>query len=92
MKAALEPGEQAATCLTRDLQKRQMTTTSSHVGALASAATAANQRNAIWAVGGGLVLTRIVLLAHWTSDVVAGLADGAALGRLLRCVTGFERR
>ena len=39
MKAAL-PGEQAATCFTRDLQKRQMTTTSSHVGALASAATA----------------------------------------------------
>jgi len=40
MKAALEPGEQGATCFTRDLQKRQMTTTSSHVGALASAATA----------------------------------------------------
>ena len=53
---------------------------------------AANQRNAIWAVGGGLVLTRIVLLAHWTSDVVAGLAVGAALERFLRCVTGFERR
>ena len=65
-----------------------------HVGALASAATALPpaQRNAIWAVGGGLVLTRIVLLAHWTSDVVAGLAVGAALERLLRCVTGFERR
>ena len=30
--------------------------------------------------------------AHWTSDVVAGLAAGAALERLLRCVTGFERR
>src|SRR6185369_510445 len=42
----------------------------------------ANQRNTIWAVGGGLVLTRIVLLAHWTSDVVAGLAVGAALERL----------
>ena len=94
MKAALEPGEQGATCFTRDLQKRQMTTTSSHVGALASAATALPpaQRNAIWAVGGGLVLTRIVLLAHWKSDVVAGLAVGAALERLLRCVTGFERR
>ena len=56
-----------------------------HVGALASAATALPpaQRNTIWAVGGGLVLTRIVLLAHWTSDVVAGLAVGAALERLL---------
>ena len=65
-----------------------------HVGALASAASALPpaQRNAIWAVGGGLVLTRIVLLAHWTSDVVVGLAVGAALERLLRCVTGFERR
>jgi membrane-associated phospholipid phosphatase len=65
-----------------------------HIGALASAATALPpaQRNAVWAVGSGLVLTRIVLLAHWTSDVVAGLAVGAALERLLRFVTGFERR
>jgi membrane-associated phospholipid phosphatase len=65
-----------------------------HIGALASAATVLPpaQRNAVWAVGGGLVLTRIVLLAHWTSDVVAGLAVGAAVERLLRFVTGFGRR
>jgi hypothetical protein len=65
-----------------------------HVGALASAATVlpAAQRNIVWAVGGGLVLTRIILLAHWTSDVVAGLALGAATERLLRLVTGFGRR
>jgi hypothetical protein len=65
-----------------------------HIGALASAATVlpSGQRNAVWAVGGGLVLTRIVLLAHWTSDVVAGLAVGAAVERLLRLVTGFGRR
>ena len=65
-----------------------------HIGALASAATGLPpaQRNAVWAVGGGLALTRIVLLAHWTSDVVAGLAVGAALERLLRFVTGFKRR
>jgi membrane-associated phospholipid phosphatase len=65
-----------------------------HIGALASAATVLPrpQRNAVWAVGGGLVLTRIVLLAHWTSDVVAGLAVGAAVERLLRLVTGFGRR
>jgi membrane-associated phospholipid phosphatase len=64
-----------------------------HVGALASAAAGLPpaQRNAVWAVGGGLVLTRIVLLAHWTSDVVAGLAVGAAIERLLRFVTGFDR-
>lgn len=65
-----------------------------HIGALASAATVLPpaQRNAVWAVGGGLALTRIVLLAHWTSDVVAGLAVGAAVERLLRLVTGFGRR
>ena len=65
-----------------------------HIGALASAATVLppTQRNAVWAIGGGLVLTRIVVLAHWTSDVVAGLAVGVALERLLRLVTGFGRR
>jgi membrane-associated phospholipid phosphatase len=65
-----------------------------HIGALASAATVlpSGQRNAVWAVGGVLVLTRIVLLAHWTSDVVAGLALGAGIERLLRLVTGFGRR
>jgi membrane-associated phospholipid phosphatase len=64
-----------------------------HIGALASAATVlpSGQRNAVWAVGCGLVLTRIVL-AHWTSDVVAGLALGAGIERLLRFVTGFGRR
>jgi PAP2 superfamily len=65
-----------------------------HIGALASAATVLPpaQRNAIWAVGGGLVVTRIVLLAHWTSDVVAGLAVGAVIERLLRVVTGVGHR
>jgi PAP2 superfamily len=65
-----------------------------HIGALASAATVlpSGQRNAVWAIGGGLVLTRIVLLAHWTSDVVVGLAVGASVERLLRLLTGFGRR
>ena len=65
-----------------------------HIGALASAATVlpSAQRNAVWAVGGALVLTRIVLLAHWASDVVVGLAVGAAVERLLRFATGFGRR
>jgi membrane-associated phospholipid phosphatase len=65
-----------------------------HIGALASAATVLppGQRNAGWTVGGGLVLTRIVLLAHWTSDVVAGLAVGGVVERLLRFMTGFGRR
>jgi membrane-associated phospholipid phosphatase len=64
-----------------------------HIGALASAATRlpAAQRNVVWAAGAGLVLTRVILLAHWASDVVAGIAIGAALERALRPVTGFGR-
>jgi undecaprenyl-diphosphatase len=62
-----------------------------HVGAMASAATVlpSGKRNLVWSLGGGLVLTRIVLLAHWTSDVIAGLAIGAVIERLLRHWTGF---
>lgn len=62
-----------------------------HVGALASAATVLPpaQRNIVCGLGAGLVLTRIVLLAHWASDVVAGLALGALTERLLRPFTGF---
>jgi undecaprenyl-diphosphatase len=62
-----------------------------HVGALASAATVLPpaKRNLVWSIGTGLVLTRIVLLAHWTSDVIAGLAIGAVVERLLRRWTGF---
>lgn len=61
-----------------------------HVGALASAASCLpkRQRNMVWLMGAGLVATRIVLLAHWTSDVLAGLAIGAATERLLRRFTG----
>ncbi|WP_407175132.1 phosphatase PAP2 family protein [Bradyrhizobium sp. STM 3562] len=62
-----------------------------HVGALASAATELppRQRNLVWGVGAGLVLTRVVLLAHWLSDVLAGLAIGALAERLLRFWTGY---
>jgi membrane-associated phospholipid phosphatase len=61
-----------------------------HVGALASAASKLprRQRNIAWLAGGGLVATRIILLAHWTSDVLAGLAIGALTERLLRRFTG----
>jgi len=64
-----------------------------HVGALASAASRLpeRQRHLVWAVGAGLVLTRVVLLAHWVSDVAAGLAVGALTERLLRLVTGYGR-
>ena len=64
-----------------------------HVGALASAATALSpaQRTIVWAFAAGLALTRIVLLAHWASDVLAGLALGAVTERLLRPFTGYRR-
>jgi membrane-associated phospholipid phosphatase len=62
-----------------------------HVGALASAATVLPRatRNLVWTLGAGLVLTRVVLLAHWASDVVAGLALGTLAERLLRPLTGY---
>ena len=62
-----------------------------HMGALASAASAlpAGPRRAIRALAVGLSLTRIVILAHWASDVVAGFALGAVLERLLRLWTGY---
>lgn len=63
-----------------------------HVGAIASAATLlpATWRNAIWVIGGVLVSTRVMLLAHWLSDVIAGLAIGAGVERLLRPFTLSE--
>ncbi|MGM4955249.1 phosphatase PAP2 family protein [Bradyrhizobium barranii] len=62
-----------------------------HMGALASAAgpLPAGPRWAIRALAVGLCLTRIVVLAHWASDVVAGFALGAALERMLRLWTGY---
>jgi membrane-associated phospholipid phosphatase len=62
-----------------------------HMGALASAAGAlpATPRRSIRAVAVVLSLTRIMVLAHWASDVVAGFALGAVLERLLRVWTGY---
>jgi membrane-associated phospholipid phosphatase len=62
-----------------------------HVGAMVSGATVLPRakRNVVWTFGAGLVLTRVVLLAHWASDVVAGLALGALAERLLRPLTGY---
>ena len=62
-----------------------------HMGALASAAGTLppGPRRAIQALAAGLSLTRIVVLAHWASDVVAGFALGAVLERLLRLWTGY---
>ena len=64
-----------------------------HIGALVSAASRLPpaQRHAIWAAGAALVTTRVVLLAHWASDVAAGLVIGVGLERGLRRLTGFGR-
>lgn len=60
-----------------------------HMGALASAAglLATPQRQLARAFAVVLSATRVVLLAHWTSDVAAGFAVGALLERLLRPLT-----
>jgi undecaprenyl-diphosphatase len=60
-----------------------------HVGALASAATLLppKTRNLVWATGALLVGTRVVLLAHWFTDVLAGLGLGVMVERLMRRTT-----
>jgi hypothetical protein len=54
-----------------------------HVGAVASAISWACPRSAplAWGVGSLVAATRIVLLAYWTTDVLAGLAMGAFVER-----------
>ncbi len=60
-----------------------------HMGALASAAglLPRRPRQAIRALAIALSTTRIVLLAHWVSDVVAGFAVGVLIERLARPLT-----
>ena len=62
-----------------------------HMGAIASAAGTlpTASRVAIRTLALGLSLTRILVLAHWASDVVVGFALGAGLERCLRLWTGF---
>ena len=56
-----------------------------HVGAVVSAISRyfPGLRRVIWPLGLGVAATRIFLLAHWASDVIAGLALGVALERNL---------
>jgi membrane-associated phospholipid phosphatase len=62
-----------------------------HMGALASWAGTlrAGPRRVIRLIAIGLSMTRVVILAHWVSDVVVGFALGAELERLLRLWTGY---
>jgi len=57
-----------------------------HVGALASAISwiYPEWQKLAWTVGGALAATRIIVLAHWASDVVVGLGAGVLIERLLR--------
>lgn len=64
-----------------------------HLGALASAASTlpTPQRNAVWSLASLIAATRVMLLAHWLTDVMAGAALGAAIERCLRLFTGYGR-
>ena len=63
-----------------------------HMGALASAASTMSPgpRTTAYAISIGLSLTRVIVLAHWASDVIAGFALGASLEHILRLWTGFH--
>jgi undecaprenyl-diphosphatase len=65
-----------------------------HMGALASAAGLLPKipRRCVRTVTVALSLTRIAVLAHWASDVVAGFALGAVVERLMRQWTLAQSR
>ncbi|RXH10857.1 phosphatase PAP2 family protein [Bradyrhizobium guangzhouense] len=64
-----------------------------HMGALASAAglLPPARRRLVRGIAVGLSLTRIALLAHWASDVVAGFTLGIVIERMLRPWTLAKR-
>jgi membrane-associated phospholipid phosphatase len=65
-----------------------------HMGALASAAGMfpPEQRRIARGLAVALSATRILLLAHWTSDVIAGFTAGMLIERLIRPITLRARR
>ena len=60
-----------------------------HMGALASAAglLPPRPRRVLRALAIALSATRVVVLAHWASDVLAGFAGGVLIERLIRPIT-----
>lgn len=62
-----------------------------HMGALASAACDFPKpaKTIAWTSAISLSLSRIALMAHWTSDVVIGFATGFTLDRIVRRFTGY---
>ena len=72
-----------------------------HIGAVAAAVTRLDRRlgPAAWGLGSVIASTRVVLLAHWASDVLAGLALGVLIerglwraARALRGLTKYKAR
>ena len=57
-----------------------------HVGAVASAVSWAYPKSApvAWAIGGVIAATRTVILAHWTTDVLAGCPGGTLCAAAVR--------
>jgi membrane-associated phospholipid phosphatase len=64
-----------------------------HIGALASAVTRLDPRLGpmAWGVGSAIAATRVVLLAHWASDVITGLALGTLVERAVNKVIPVRR-
>jgi membrane-associated phospholipid phosphatase len=60
-----------------------------HIGAIAAALSRLypRRRGLIWTAGAGIAATRVLLLAHWLTDVLAGLALGAMIERTTRRVS-----
>jgi undecaprenyl-diphosphatase len=65
-----------------------------HIGAIAGPllrVTPPNGRPVVLAGLGALALTRVLLLAHYVSDVAAGLLLGAGIGSAVTRLTGDDK-
>lgn len=66
-----------------------------HIGAIASALSRLypRRRGLVWLTGTGIAATRVVLLAHWLTDVLAGLAMGALIEKTVHrsCFNAVSR-
>jgi undecaprenyl-diphosphatase len=66
-----------------------------HVGAMCTALSRffPSAKVAVWSAGGIVAASRVILLAHWTTDILAGLATGAAAETLLwKMQSAYSRR